>query len=31
LSPVVRKIWLFIGYKNSVVGKNLNITNITFS
>jgi hypothetical protein len=31
LSPVVKKIWLFIGYKNTVTGKNLNITNITFS
>jgi hypothetical protein len=31
LSPVVKKIWLFIGYKNTTIGKSLNITNITFS
>lgn len=31
LSPVVKKVWLFIGYKNSATGKNLNMTNIAFS
>lgn len=31
LSPVVRKVWLLIGFKNSSTGKNLNMTNIAFS
>jgi hypothetical protein len=31
LSPVVKKVWLFIGYKNSVTGKNLRITNIALT
>jgi hypothetical protein len=31
LSPVVKKCWLFIGYKNSATGKNLRITNIAFA
>ncbi len=28
LSPVVKKCWLFIGYKNTATGKNLRMTNI---
>ena len=31
LSPVVKKVWLFIGYKNSATGKNLRITNIALT
>ena len=31
LSPVVKKVWLFIGYKNSATGKNLRITNIALA
>lgn len=31
LSPVVKKVWLFIGYKNSATGKNLNMTNIALA
>jgi hypothetical protein len=31
LSPVIKKVWLFIGYKNSTTGKNLNMTNIAFA
>jgi hypothetical protein len=31
LSPVVKKVWLFIGYKNSATGKNLRVTNISFA
>ena len=31
LSPVIKKVWLFIGYKNSATGKNLNMTNIAFA
>ncbi len=31
LSPVVKKVWLFIGYNNTATGKNLNMTNIAFS
>jgi hypothetical protein len=31
LSVVIRKVWLFIGYKNSTNGKNLRLQNISFS
>jgi hypothetical protein len=31
LSAVVKKVWIFIGYKNSTNGKNLRITNIQFA
>lgn len=31
LPEVVRKVWLFVGYKNSVTGKNLRMTNIALS
>lgn len=31
LSVVVKKCWLFIGYKNSATGKNLRITNIALT
>lgn len=31
LSPTVRKVWLFIGYKNSTTGKNLRMTNIALT
>jgi hypothetical protein len=31
LPEVVRKVWLFIGYKNSATGKNLRMTNIAFA
>ncbi len=31
LPEVVKKVWLFIGYKNSVTGKNLRMTNIAFA
>jgi hypothetical protein len=31
LSPVVKKVWLFIGYKNTATGKNLRITNIALA
>jgi hypothetical protein len=31
LSTYINKVWLFIGYKNTTVGKNLNMTNITLS
>jgi hypothetical protein len=30
-TPLVVKVWLFIGYKNTVSGKNLNMTNIALS
>ena len=31
LSPTVKKVWLFIGYKNSTTGKNLRMTNIALT
>lgn len=31
LPEVVKKVWLFIGYKNTVTGKNLRMTNIAFA
>lgn len=31
LSAVVKKVWLFIGYKDSTTGKNLYMANITFA
>ena len=31
LPEVVRKVWLFVGYKNSATGKNLRMTNIAFA
>ncbi len=31
LNTVIKKVWLFIGYKNSVRGKNLRITNIALT
>ena len=31
LTAVVKKVWLFVGYKDSVTGKNLYMTNIAFA